>query len=168
MPTIELSPPTYQRLLSQAESFEDTPETVIERLLDRSEGIEPALKGNVAHDRRQEEEALLPEGEYWLPILEILAEVGGSARGSDVISELENRIGDRFSTRDKDVLEMGEVRWRNRARFARLRMKERGLISNESPRGRWEITEKGHEFLIREREYEPSAKGERETRFEDV
>jgi hypothetical protein len=49
--------------------------------------------------------------------------------------------------RDYEVLDMGEVRWQNRARFARLRMKEQGLISSDSPRGIWEITAEGRRHL---------------------
>lgn len=64
-----------------------------------------------------------------------------------MISALETRLADKLTERDRDKLEMGEVRWMNRARFARLRMKELGLISNESPRGIWEITEKGREYM---------------------
>jgi Mrr restriction endonuclease-like protein len=148
---IELSDQTGKRLLRQAESFEDSPETVIERLLDQAER-EPAgtHKLNMSQDRGTEGE-LLPEGEYWLPILELLAEAEGKARGSDVIAALEGRLGNRLTPRDRDVLRMGEVRWQNRARFARLRMKERGLISSDSPRGIWEITDRGRVFLEAER-----------------
>jgi len=52
-----------------------------------------------------------------------------------------------FNSRDLEVLKNGEIRWRNRARFARLRMKERGLLSNESPRGVWEISDIGRAYL---------------------
>lgn len=64
-----------------------------------------------------------------------------------MISALEGRLGDRLTKRDRDKLAMGEVRWMNRARFARLRMKELGLISSESRRGVWEITDKGREYM---------------------
>lgn len=37
--------------------------------------------------------------------------------------------------------------WRNRARFARLRMKERDPLSDASHRGVWEITPLGREYL---------------------
>jgi hypothetical protein len=145
---IELSEPTYMRLLRQAESFEDTPETVLERLLDHAE------KGGTPEDHQLKsssdllkEGALLPESEYWLPILQILVEAGGEARSRDVITTLGDRLRSRLTPRDYDVLTMGEVRWQNRARFARLRMKEQGLVSSDSPRGIWKITKEGHRFL---------------------
>lgn len=122
---------------------------MIKRLLDRAEVLGPPISKPRGLDRRRPlgEDPLLPEGEYWLPILQIIAEAGGAKRGRDVISALESRLADRLTERDHDKLEMGEVRWMNRARFARLRMKELGLISNESPRGVWEITEKGREYM---------------------
>lgn len=147
--SIDLSPETYRRLLQHIESFEDTPEHVVRRLLDAVEDggatSSHELKSN--NELLKEEGALLPESEYWIPILEILAAKGGAMRGRDVIDALEARLGRQLTARDHDVLEMGEVRWRNRARFARLRMKEQGLISDESPRGIWEITEEGRRFL---------------------
>ncbi|HEV2856777.1 MAG TPA: winged helix-turn-helix domain-containing protein [Solirubrobacterales bacterium] len=145
---IELSGRTYKRLLRQAESFEDTPETVLERLLnqvERGEGPEEHLESSSG--LLNEEGGLLPESEYWLPILQILVEAEGAARSRDVISILGDRLRSQLMPRDYDVLEMGEVRWQNRARFARLRMKERGLISSDSPRGIWEITEEGRRYF---------------------
>ena len=91
--------------------------------------------------------SLLPVGAYWLPILAILDEAGGSAAANDVIDALEARMGDELKDRDRETLRNGEVRWRNRARFARLRMKERGLLSKTSPRGVWEVTERGAAYL---------------------
>src|SRR3954466_13250422 len=147
--SVELSDDIYKRLLRHVESFEDTPEQVIQRLLDEVENGGGTVKGSLrsTSDVLRAEGGLLPESEYWLPILEILAANGDAAKGRDVINALEERLGESLGPRDRDVLDMGEVRWRNRARFARLRMKEQGLISSESPRGTWEITEKGHRFL---------------------
>jgi len=146
VPRIEISPRTNERLFELAQSFEDTAEAVIERLLDEAE--HPSKRsGEEAPPNPPVEGELLPEGDYWLPILEILAERGGASRGRDVIEALGERLRSNLLPRDYEVLRMGEVRWRNRARFARLRMKEQGLISDESPRGIWEITEEGRRYL---------------------
>jgi hypothetical protein len=135
-----------KRLFRRAESFDDSAETVIERLLDevddQTEGAAGA--GSVSSDNQGD---LLPEGEYWIPILELLAESGGRAQGRSVIAALEDRLKGRLTARDYEVLDMGEIRWSNRARFARLRMKERGLISKRAPRGIWEITDAGRRHL---------------------
>jgi hypothetical protein len=147
MEHIELSDHTYRRLLHQVESFGDTPQSVIERLLDAAENSPSVQTDKPKKPSRPAEGDLLPESQYWLPILQILVEHDGQAKGRDVIAALENRLGSRFTARDRDRLGMGEVRWKNRARFARLRMKELGLVSSESQRGVWEITEEGRRYL---------------------
>jgi predicted CopG family antitoxin len=151
MPVIELSDPAYRRLLRQSTSFADSAEDVILRLLDQaehSENIQPHLHlPNQRELSRATPGSILPEREYWRPILSIIAEAGGSAAASDVIDVLGERMKDAFKARDLDLLKMGEVRWRNRARFARLRMREQGLLSQTSHRGLWEITDAGHRYL---------------------
>lgn len=151
MPKIELSLPVYQRLLRKAISFDDTPEDVIGRLLDETGSAADPDRNDGALLQQNQAPAppgsILPVGAYWLPILGILVEAGGSAAANDVIDALEERMGDEFKDRDRETLRNGEVRWRNRARFARLRMKERGLLSKVSPRGVWEVTERGAAYL---------------------
>lgn len=147
---IEVSNRTYKRLLRQIESFEDTPESVLERLLDHAEQGGDGDNHQMNSDSAKQltaEGGLLPESEYWIPILQILVEAGGASRSRDVIAILGDRLRSRLMPRDWDVLSMGEVRWQNRARFARLRMKEQGLVSSDSPRGIWEITDEGRRYL---------------------
>lgn len=151
MPKIELSSPVYQRLLRRSVSFGDTAEDVIGRLLDQVEGgADPVINDSNALLQNQAPAppgSLLPIGAYWLPILGIIAEAGGSAPANDVIDALGERMDDVLKDRDRETLRNGEIRWRNRARFARLRMKERGLLRDTSPRGVWEISELGDAYL---------------------
>jgi len=149
---IEISEETNERLLEYVRQLGEPADVVLNRVLDVAErqsgdGLRLKLK-----KARPADGELLPESDYWVPILEILAEAKGRAKGREVIDALEERLGSRFGPADHDVLAMGEVRWRNRARFARLRMKELGLVSSQSPRGIWEITEKGRDFLRAERD----------------
>lgn len=74
-------------------------------------------------------------------------EAGGEAPATDVIDALGDRMRSMLTQRDYESLSMGEVRWRNRARFARLRMTEQGLLSASSPRGIWELTDLGRKHL---------------------
>lgn len=158
MPEIQISDMTYAKLHERARSFDDTPEDVIRRLLSSDPGgpptpLSPARPGpQKPRDRsgrrqRAAPGSILPEREYWLPILAIIAEAGGSAPANDVIDAVEPRLADRLTERDYDVLDMGETRWRNRVRFARLRMKEQRLLSDTSRRGVWEITPLGRQYL---------------------
>lgn len=151
MPRIEISDQTNARLLPYVRSLGEPADLVINRVLDeaerRGDGAPPPKLKKIS---RPADGELLPESEYWVPILDLLSKAGGRAKGRDVIDALEERLQSRFGRADEDILEMGEVRWRNRARFARLRMKELGLVSSDSPRGIWEITEKGERFLEEE------------------
>jgi hypothetical protein len=151
MHTIKLADAIYQRLLKRAATFDDTAEDVVRRLLDQTEDTNAPELESPEVDRQRRSRAtpgsILPEREYWRPILSIIAEAGGSASANDVIEAIGKRMKDAFTPRDLDVLKLGEVRWRNRARFARLRMKEQGLLSDTSHRGIWEITETGRQYI---------------------
>jgi len=146
--TIRISDRTYRLLLTRAESFEDTPDDVILRLLEGSHE-RPASEPRDASRGRAAPGSILPEQAYWRPILTIIEEAGGSMPATDVIEAVWERLRDQFTPRDLERQRLGEMRWRNRVRFARLRMKERGLLSDSSPRGVWEITEAGRGYLAR-------------------
>lgn len=153
MPKVLLSDSVYQRLVKKATSFEDSAEDVIARLLDQAEGLGPADASNRGPSQQASRAApgsVLPVHEYWVPILGILVEAGGSAPSNEVVEALEERMKGTLSPRDFEPLKSGEIRWRNRARFARLRMKERGLLSDVSHRGVWEITDAGRDYLVHE------------------
>jgi hypothetical protein len=91
--------------------------------------------------------ALLPEKEYERPILEVLVEAGGSAPSREVTKAVGERVTGRLTPLDRQTLASGEIRWANRVHFTRLRMVEQGLLKKGSPRGIWEITEKGRTAL---------------------
>lgn len=150
MYNISVSDPVYQRLLRRATSFEDSPEDVIARLLDEvgedDAASDPGGEGTRVPSRATPG-SVLPVHGYWVPILRVLDEAGGSAPSTDVIEALEAHMQGALTQRDFEPLKSGEIRWRNRARFARLRMKERGLLSDTSHRGIWEITEAGRKHL---------------------
>lgn len=158
MPKILLSELNYQRLLRQAISFEDTPEDVIVRLLDQAEGTEPS-EPTLTEPTRAAPGSVLPVRAYWVPILQLLDEAGGAAPANDVIEALGERMRDILTPRDLQPLKSGEIRWRNRARFARLRMKEGGFMSDSSHRGVWEITPAGRELLDQEEKAESNSDG---------
>jgi hypothetical protein len=153
MRRIDLTDKTYERLLRLVTSFEDEPEDVILRLLGEAEST--GSNHPSAPQKRSGRAApgsVLPVEDYWVPILQVLEEAGGEAPSNDVVDALEERMSDVFTDLDRERLQSGEIRWRNRARFARLRMKERGLLSDTSRRGVWRITPAGREHLLRQRQ----------------
>jgi len=49
---------------------------------------------------------------------------------------------------DRELLtERHDIRWRNTAMWVRLEMVKAGYLSNQSPRGVWEITDEGKKYL---------------------
>lgn len=91
--------------------------------------------------------SLLAEDAYEIPILQVLAEHGGRAGKNEVLDALESRLGDRLTELDRTPITSGEVRWRNRAQFVRLRLVERGELKRDSPRGIWELSDAGNARL---------------------
>ena len=160
-------------LKSNAEPFIDTPNSVLRRLL----GLSPSANGNrpiTTHEmhgaespsprrtRKSRSKArqgrksapravtgtILPDDEYELPILSILDSNGGRAPTREVLDELGQRLNGRLLPADHEKIGSGDVRWRNRAQFVRLRLIDRGDMVKGSPRGLWEITEQGRDKLV--------------------
>jgi hypothetical protein len=161
-------------LKSNAEPFVDTPNSVLRRLL----GMPVSTNGRVSGDerlseappaerpRRQKQQrtrrrrrveskraqsgTILPDEEYELPILAILDSHAGRAPTREVLDELGERLHDQLMPADHEHLASGDIRWRNRAQFVRLRLIERGDMARQSPRGVWEITDQGRDRLVAE------------------
>lgn len=165
-PTIRIDDEVFDELKKHAEPFVDTPNTVLRRLLDLGvssngdaevTGVEQTTErrggdGKRGRQRRRKAKVrapraktgtILAESEYEIPMLEIISEHGGRAAAREVLDELETRLGDQLTEVDKQELSSGNVRWRNRAQFVRLRLVERGDMVKDSPRGMWEVTEQG-------------------------
>ncbi len=94
---------------------------------------------------------LIPTEDYFLPILEALEQMGGSGRTADVVEKVRKAMTPRFTAADLAPIpsDTEEPRWHKSAQWARLAMKHRGLLRSDSPRGIWEISESGREFLER-------------------
>ena len=76
-------------------------------------------------------------------MLEIIAEHGGRAPAREVLDELETRLSGKLTKVDHATLGSGDIRWRNRAQFVRLRLIQEGDLVKDSPRGVWELTDQG-------------------------
>lgn len=93
--------------------------------------------------RRAVRGTLVPQADYELPILQTLVEKGGRAPSREVIDALEPHLAAKLKDVDRSKTSSGEIRWRNRAQFARLELIKKGQMVKDSPRGFWEITEAG-------------------------
>lgn len=88
------------------------------------------------------------EEEYELPILQSLAELGGRATVKEVLKMVYEKMKDKLNEFDLQPLKSGyDLRWRNSAQWCRFALTKRGLLSSDSPRGVWQITEKGRDYL---------------------
>ncbi len=146
MNQIEIDDEVLAVIKQNAEPFVDPPDTpnaVLRRLL--VEGS--SKKARASTHKRASLNTLLPENDYWVPILEAIEERGGSAPAADVVEAVGEKLKDKLTDEDYGSLGSGKVRWINRTQFARLRMKESGLLKSDSPRGLWEISEAGRARL---------------------
>jgi hypothetical protein len=89
----------------------------------------------------------LPDTEFEIPVLQALKERGGRAPAAEVADRVGELLDGRLGDADRDRLSGGDVRWRNRVQFARLRLVQAGDLAKTSPRGTWEITDQGRERL---------------------
>jgi hypothetical protein len=89
----------------------------------------------------------LPEKAYYKPLAQALLSLGGSAKTSDAIDAVRKLMGRKLTAADKTpVRSNGLVRWNVKIRFARLALKDHGLISKYSPSGTWTLTEAGRNW----------------------
>ena len=58
----------------------------------------------------------------------------------DIVGRL---LDHRLQAVDREKLASGDVRWRNRTQFVRLRLIEQGDLKKGSPRGLWELSDQG-------------------------
>jgi hypothetical protein len=148
-PSVDTDDEVFEVIKKNAEPFIDTPNTVLRRLLgiDRAKAQPEPTAGKATKTGRAAPGTLLPEAEYEIPILRCLAERGGRAPSREVVESVGQVLGNKLTDLDRMPLKSGDVRWENRAAFVRLRLVERGELAKQSPRGTWEISDKGRERL---------------------
>ena len=85
-----------------------------------------------------------PDREYRLPILETLIEMSGRGKTKDIVDRVGEKMKDILTDFDYETLPSGsDIRWRNAVEWERKNMVDEGLLKRDSPRGIWEITDKG-------------------------
>ncbi len=87
--------------------------------------------------------------DYLIPILEVLDELGGTAKASKVLEAVAERICPRFTPADLEPLASNprEPRWRNTAQWARQQLRDEGPLAPPQVRGVWELTDAGRDYL---------------------
>jgi len=138
MRAVRIDDAVWSALQKRARAFEDTPNSVLRRVLgiDRSNGKRSAAN-------RVPRGVRTPQSEFRAPLLRVLYESGGSARNSDVVDRLGVLTGSRLNDVDRLKIASGQVRWRNAVQWERNVMAQEGLVKKDSPRGVWELAAKG-------------------------
>lgn len=96
---------------------------------------------------------ITPQEDYCLPLLEVLVEMNGGGKTKLVLDRLGEKMKATLKPKDYESHESdaGQIRWRNTAQWARNYMvNEDGRMKKSSPRGIWEISEKGRAWLKRQ------------------
>lgn len=154
MPTIRVEPDVFAGLQKVAQPFTDTPNSVIRRLLEQA-GV--LAEANVTDDRTPESAPEKSGGKSVQPVyirhlLYVLAhQFNGKGQKHDVckaVVDLMERRG-MLSEADHKLTPSGETRAENIIGWCRFALKGRGLISSDSPRGVWELTDAGKEEGLR-------------------
>jgi len=89
------------------------------------------------------------ETAYFKPILQILNQMGGAAKTSEVLSRIQKVMKGTLQEVDYEPLASDpEIpRWWNTAQWAHHSMVQNGLLKADSPRGTWEMTEAGTKLI---------------------
>lgn len=115
-------------------------------------GVSPAPESTLR--QRQQRTRLrpglrTPQAAYREPILLTLAQLGGRGRIDDVLNQVFEKMKDKLNPSDMEPLASNPKikRWYNAAQWCRNDLADEGLISRESQRGIWELTEAGWEEI---------------------
>jgi hypothetical protein len=90
-----------------------------------------------------------PVKDYWKPILQVLGDLGGRGNRTKVIKLVGEKMKGILTPADYGKVKTGHIRWSNRVAWqaSQMRTAETGYIKSGSPRGLWEITEEGRNWL---------------------
>ena len=165
MPVVRIGDSTWERLKSWAVPLEDSPDDVLQRVLDKADehrncsallqssaAVEDSLsqcpdtnEANATKFKRLPQGQKVSNEAYMFPILEAVYELGGRGRMNEVLPIVELKMKHLFSDVDYEImLGGGDVRWRNTAQWARYTLvHQRGLLKKNAGHGIWELTEQG-------------------------
>jgi restriction system protein len=121
-----------------------------EKLAPPPGGEEDELSMTDRHDHSRLHRGLRTrETAYFKPILQVLQQLGGTAKTNEVLSRVQKVMKGTLQEVDYEPLASDpEVpRWWNTAQWAHHSMVQAGLLKGDSPRGTWEITEAGLKLI---------------------
>ncbi len=145
MPTIKIDEEVWSALQAEATPLVDTPNTVLRKkfgLSDKTEGKRENAPGGRSPNSRAK--GRTPQIAFRRPILEALYAAGGAKAVNEILDDIERDLGGQLNDVDRSLLNSGrDIRWKNAAQWERAVMVEEGILKSDSPRGIWELTDKG-------------------------
>ena len=99
--------------------------------------------GSAGEVRGRRAAGITPDGEFELPILEVLFDLGGTGPTDAVLRGVEALIGGYFKEGDFSPDENGDIVWRHSAEAARQTLVNFGLVRVNADGDAWELTEEG-------------------------
>ena len=144
MPVIRVSDEVMKILKKFAIPLEDTPDSVLRRILKEYVRIQNAKKEEL--DKNSKRSTLFKKGsligkskqKYAQWIVDNLKSRGGRARSRELMVDIEKMFGNEFSEEEREPLKSGQPRWMKNVNSARGEMVQIGLLK-KTKYGIWEL-----------------------------
>lgn len=152
MRTLTISDKLYEDLKVIADPFEDTPESVIRRLLDfylsnknaplpLFTGLSPDYeeRRRLRRKHRPSKHEVISTKELESALLQVLATAGGELPRQSVIHEMDSLLGDKLNENDRAMVSQDRVHWVLRVSQIRDDLIRRGILEQGAKRGVWRL-----------------------------
>jgi hypothetical protein len=145
-PVIRIDDEVYAALKQRAEPFEDTPNSVLRRLV---------LNDHVPAKPRRDDQR------FRRVILEELHKLGGRATRASVMAAIESRLGQELSAYEREELKSGWPRWHRIVDRQVTALRDKGSLepASDDPAGMWELSpssRKAQQAMTRIRQQQPT------------
>jgi hypothetical protein len=146
---VRISEELFEEVKRYAEPLVDNFESALWKALRLAKST-PDKKVIAAKQRKPRTRAtgeLTSQDEFRKPILEALVEKGDRASREEVHKAVERKMKDLLKTGNYELNRDGTTKLEKGIDYARLKLVHDGLLKRGSPRGIWEITEEGKQWL---------------------
>lgn len=147
MPVVRISEELFKEVQKYAEPLVDNFETALWKALRKNGNNAAPQPARVRKAKSHAIGELTHPADFWKLILDALVERGGQASRQEVHDNIAQRMKARFKPGDLEVNRDGTLKWNKQVDYQRLAMVHKGLLQKDAPRGNWEITENGRQWL---------------------